>query len=49
VATVGCLLGDGTGPLYNWNSPVDLPRALQQAMVRLDPTVPLAESTLSSC
>jgi hypothetical protein len=49
VAMAACLLSDGTGPLYNWNCPVDLPHALRQAVLQLDPALPLAESRLSSC
>jgi hypothetical protein len=49
VAMVGYLLSDGTGPLYNWHCPVDLPHALHQAILQLDPAMPLAESLLSSC
>jgi hypothetical protein len=48
VAMVGCLLSDGTGPLYNWNCPMDLSHAVRQAILQLDPAVPLAESLLSS-
>jgi hypothetical protein len=44
VATVGLLLRDGRGPLYNRRDPSDLRCALREATAQLDPAVPLARS-----
>jgi hypothetical protein len=42
VAMASTLLRDGTGPLYNRDSPVDLHEALREAIAQLDPANSLA-------
>jgi hypothetical protein len=41
VAMASALLRDGTGPIYNRDSTVDLHEALREAIVQLDPTTSL--------
>ena len=44
VAMVNQLLGDGAGPLYNPDSPIDVRAVLRVATELLDPAVPLGRS-----
>jgi hypothetical protein len=39
----GLLLSDGTGPVYNRNSPVNLPAALREVTTHLEATESLAQ------
>jgi hypothetical protein len=43
VAMAGLLLGDGTGPLYNRNCPVNLTASLREVTTHLDPRASLPE------
>lgn len=43
VAMAGLLLSDGTGPVYNRNSPVNLPAALREVTTHLEATESLAQ------
>jgi hypothetical protein len=46
VAMAGCLLTDGTGPLYNKDCALGLSAALHEVIAQLDPSVPLAPAPL---